>query len=694
MKRIIAYIEKSFDSAAPALALFVASTVVLFCIYRVNIFLLIKDVYPELDNLSFADYIGLGLHYDAGIALIMITVVILVLLLPRLSRAATFMITGFFLIIQSAFIFLAVDFFKTYETTFQMNFFGEENATDLHGFFISLHAEMSAWFFVKFAIATGIILLCSIAVYRYIESASVSGRGRYYDRGLHFGAIGKLSILLTLLFIGIAYAASASPGEHGNVMARFTDMPQKKVSAMLHEISMNPLFNLFVAGISDPLSDGAGNTAGGDGFKFQFNTDSLESDRMHRRLTAIPQGGKYNIIIYFFESTSSPYVDLSVNGMDVTPNWKRLSRNALVMKNHYAHYPLSANAMLSIFASAYDLNSKKLVIQNYSRIKLKTISEILKENGYRTFLTHTGMLEYAGQKRFLQGRKFDRIEDLRVLKTPPYTGYVGWGLDDRALIKPTLRFIAEDPGKPFFISIFPVSPHHPYPVPEKRFEIAGEKGTDTSPRQEMWMDYLNSLHYSDAVAGELIDALEREGYMENTLFFLVADHGEAFYQHRKNYNHPFFIYEENVHVPFIIYNKKLFPEPEIFSGVTRHIDILPTILDILGISRREEYEGVGILSPHREQFALLHTAWKDDLMGIRDGRWKYIVRTSDSYEELYDIEKDPAEKTNIADKHPEVTARYRKIVFLSRSYKDEYYRRMLADYPKGGDAAAAGELNR
>jgi arylsulfatase A-like enzyme len=81
-------------------------------------------------------------------------------------------------------------------------------------------------------------------------------------------------------------------------------------------------------------------------------------------------------------------------------------------------------------------------------------------------------------------------------------------------------------------------------------------------------------------------------------------------------------------------------------------------------------------------------------MGIRDGRWKYIVRTSDSYEELYDIEKDPAEKTNIADKHPEVTARYRKIVFLSRSYKDEYYRRMLADYPKGGDAAAAGELNR
>jgi len=82
-----------------------------------------------------------------------------------------------------------------------------------------------------------------------------------------------------------------------------------------------------------------------------------------------------------------------------------------------------------------------------------------------------------------------------------------------------------------------------------------------------------------------------------------------------------------VHVPFLIYNKELFDAPEYFEGITRHIDVLPTILDILGIPQRPEQEGVPVLSEHAEQMAVLHTSWKDDYMGIVDQQWKYIRRT-------------------------------------------------------------------
>ena len=244
------------------------------------------------------------------------------------------------------------------------------------------------------------------------------------------------------------------------------------------------------------------------------------------------------------------------------------------------------------------------------------------------------------------------------------------------MIKPAIDFISKKPGSPYFMVFLPVNPHHPYAYPENSFRIAGDP-EDASGKKKTWINYLNSLHYSDASLGMLVDELERTGCLDDTLLFLFADHGEAFYQHKMNYNHPLFLYNENVHVPFLIYNRELFDEPEYVEGITRHIDILPTILDILGMPLRREQEGVSVLSDHTEQMALLHTSWKDDYMGIVDQNWKYIRRTGDGMEELYDLVKDPDEKINIADDNPSVTKRYRVFIEKSRTYKSGYYKRIL-----------------
>jgi len=87
----------------------------------------------------------------------------------------------------------------------------------------------------------------------------------------------------------------------------------------------------------------------------------------------------------------------------------------------------------------------------------------------------------------------------------------------------------------------PVNPHHPYEIPDDSFAVAGSpRGLDG--KAAAWVKYRNSLHYADAVLGMLVERMEREGLMDNTLFILVADHGEAFYQHRGNYGHPLFLY--------------------------------------------------------------------------------------------------------------------------------------------------------
>ena len=368
-------------------------------------------------------------------------------------------------------------------------------------------------------------------------------------------------------------------------------------------------------------------------------------------------------------------------------------KNSIVSRNHYANYPLSANAMLSIMTSAYDHPGKELIIQNYPTVPLLTMSEILKDRGYRTCLIHTGSLKYADQRTFLKKRKFDRILEYKTLKhIPPYNYMVGWGLDERALIAPTVKFIKEERGKPFFITLMPVNPHHPYAIPEKteadrqRFMITGEIAENLPRKTRNRLHYINSLHYADAALGELIATLEKQGLMENTLLFLFADHGEAFYEHRKNYNHPFFLYEENVHVPFLIYNSTLISSTVELKGMTRHIDILPTVLDLLGVRGTREQEGISMLTKHPQQMAMLHTNWKDDYFGIRDGHWKYIRRVSDSFEELYDLDQDPEEKNSICSLYPDVLERYRACTDNALQYTTAYYNVILKGVERGKNA--------
>ncbi len=655
--------------ASPAALVVLVITTLLLLAYRVDVHRLIQVSYPELSQLTFGEFLAASAKGDATMVLLVSLVSWALLAAAANSRRLLYSISVCVLSVQAIFFGLAVNFFGIYEAPLTREFLGEGLAPDLRSSFASFSAELAPAMWTRIGLALIIPALFAELLMRWHRA-----RARQPNAWTLRGSAAALVVLAVLAV-----------------------RPSQAASPTVADLSLNPMVGVLVAQTPAPLPPVvASATAAAPKAKFawRFDTTSKAVKAKHDGL-GLPKK-KYNMILYFIESTAAQYVGTELNGKKVTPVLDGLRASSAVFPKHYANYPLSANAMLNVMMSAYSQNGKKPIVQEHSYIGLSSLPQELKAAGYRTYLTSTGMLGYANQDKYLSVRSIDRIEDMPVIKAPPYTEWVGWGLDDRAMIKPTLKFIAEDKTAPFFIAMFPVAPHHPYAIPDKSFSL-GEISKDLDVKTRVKLKYHDSLHYSDYVIGELIKALEKAGAMENTLLFIFADHGEAFYQHEKNYNHPLCLYEENVRVPFLIYNKDLFKKGSEYAGVSRHVDILPTILDLAGLPPMKTAEGISLASPHEEQLSVMHTNYKDDLNAVRDGNWKYIVRTKDQREELYDLSKDPLEKTNVVADNPEVAATYREVTTKLREHRDVYYRKALKDFPlhtapADAGVAAAGEL--
>jgi arylsulfatase A-like enzyme len=639
-------------------------------VYRMSVFIMITARYAELRDLAFSAYFFSSFPSDAPVLLAALLGLSILCVALSETEMAKFIAASLFSWLYLCACLLGVEFFRVYETPFHGAFIGGENFTGPVEVLLSAAAEISAPFIGWTMLFTAVIAASAAFLYR-------RDRGIYYDGesiGLFFrGMAGLHAGIMILLAVVSVTGTNASPDP---VIAAGKDISSPVTPGLIRELSANPLANLATGDWRGGNTENRNVPLPARGDIILPETIHGEGGEIPASLT-IPRGRRYNIILYIFESFPSEYLSLEAGGRPVTGTWTRLAQNGFSALNHYANNPLSANALLSILASVHEPYGRGLLIQDEPRAPVATLSEILKSAGYRTCHIHSGGLAYAGQNRFLKHRGYDTVMDyFQLKKFSPRSGTVGWGIDERAMIGPAVEFMKAANGAPFFTVFQPVNPHHPYAIPGREFDIAGS-GIDGEPQwKKSWRRYVNSLYYADTVLGLLVDRLEREGLMKNTLFILVADHGEAFYQHRQNYNHPFFIYEENVHVPLLVYNRDLFPRPATFDGITRHVDIAPTVLDLLGLGAHPLHQGVSLASRRRSQRAMLHTAWRDDYRGMRDGRWKYIIRRRDGFEELYDLSKDRAERVNLAGMERGVCARCREALAGSEAYRAAYYEKL------------------
>jgi arylsulfatase A-like enzyme len=166
--------------------------------------------------------------------------------------------------------------------------------------------------------------------------------------------------------------------------------------------------------------------------------------------------------------------------------------------------------------------------------------------------------------------------------------------------------------------------------------------------------YDYEIAFVDIWVGKLLAALEALGLADDTAIVIAADHGEAWGEH-KVYFHGQDLFDEQLRVPLIVVVPGA--KPRVVDDPVALVDIGPTVLDLVGVPPPAAMRGRSLLPavrgevvPPRPIYAELlpATAWPHHAAMMIDGRHKVIHRISDRRWEMYDLARDPGEKTNLA----------------------------------------------
>jgi len=339
--------------------------------------------------------------------------------------------------------------------------------------------------------------------------------------------------------------------------------------------------------------------------------------------------GPLNVLMVVMESVGARRVGLYGAPIEGTPKVVELARHALVFKRVYAAEAETSAALGALFTSVYPDHDWPSITQLAPALAIPGLPAVLSGKGYRTAFMHSGQLEFDRQGDFLRNCGFGQVFD----KERDYDVPV-----DTQLFAQALNWIKAGRSRPFFLTIWTQDTHHPYLA--AAHHDYGVRGVHLNR-------YLNALHASDAIVGELAAALQNMGLADRTLLVITGDHGEAFGEHGQLI-HGGTVYNEEVQVPLLIVNPRLFPHQVTINDVVRQIDIAPTLLALLGYPPAAQWQGADVFGAEPPTRAYLFAGTGNFTFGLVEGDFKYIYDFQRDRAQLYDLAADPGERRNLA----------------------------------------------
>lgn len=374
---------------------------------------------------------------------------------------------------------------------------------------------------------------------------------------------------------------------------------------------------------------------------------------------------------------------------DTSPNLARLlAARGVVAESAYSQAPWTLPSVVSFLTSRYPGEILGSDSATYGiPPAVPSLAEEMEKLGYETG-------GFIANKVLHAGNGFER--GFSTFFNPPAEVPEGEVPDASALADRMGPWLAAHRDAPFFLYAHFMDPHDPYVNPEivngrspyfpdYQGEISGYHihglHTGKIPLADPENDvaqvnalYDSEIHYADRFLGELIESLP-PAVLRNTLIVLTADHGEEIYDHG-GWKHGFTLYEELIHVPLLLRWDGRLPAGTRLPGVVRLLDLAPTLLRAAGGTPPASWEGVDLLPALAKKAPLPRlTAFAQHMMigplraaAVHEGSKLILFNPRTPFApaddlqkhlwnldlqrlqrvELYDLAKDPREKTNLA----------------------------------------------
>jgi len=366
----------------------------------------------------------------------------------------------------------------------------------------------------------------------------------------------------------------------------------------------------------------------------------------HRRR---PNAPRPNFLFVIMESVRASATSPYPPHLPTTPFLAELASQGLCFEQAYAHAPHTSKALSAMFGGhAPECQSGPSEV---GRQAVVPVPVQLQNLGYRTAFFDPSTLLFEHRRLLYEQLGFHHVVGLEDMDQERFERISYLGLDDRAVIPPMLDWLGKEREKPFCAGYLTLVTHHDYRLPRghepTKFEVA-----QPPPARDNFQAYLNTVRYSDQVMRELFEGLEKLGLLDNTVVFVVGDHGDGFGEHGRH-QHADNLWQEAMHVPLLVSGpRELLGPPRRVSGIRQQMDIAATVADIVGVpgmrGTGSACIGVSLLAagnPTRRIFMRSHVP--NSLLAMVMGRYKTIYHQRFDRLERYDFLRDPAEEQDL-----------------------------------------------
>jgi phosphoglycerol transferase MdoB-like AlkP superfamily enzyme len=373
----------------------------------------------------------------------------------------------------------------------------------------------------------------------------------------------------------------------------------------------------------------------------------------HRAFSPRPR----NVILVVLESTSTRYMGAYRSQYDTTPQLDAERQHCLIFDNFYAHVGQTAISLIALITSRYpNFRYTHSPLADRAATDKVSAAGVLQSSAYRTAFISASSLAFLGQDQFLATQGFDWLEDPNTFHAPEL---FAWGVQDACMMDHLIDWVRQEPARPFFAVAWTIQTHAPYALTPGK-PIINFVEQDGSNDRASLNRYLNAMREADTQLGRLFSALRELHLADDTVVIITGDHGEAFGDLHDSHFHGLNLFEEDIHVPLIVWSPALFHRESHSAAVGGHLDIGPSVLDLLGFDVPAGVQGRSLFDPSRVPRVYFFQNKAYLLFGLRSGNWKYIYNSVTGKEQLFDLQNDSHEQNNVAVSFPALANEFRQ----------------------------------